>query len=936
MDADRNLLFGVLALQGDLIDDRQFAEGCTAWAGRKDRPLSEFLLERGWIVEDDRRLIEQLLERKLKKHSGDAHLSLVSAAATDAEVGRAVDGIRQTLRDDEIQHSLADIPQPDTVTGTTTIDYLHSLSHTPQSRDRYTLTTMHAKGGIGQVWLAHDANLDRDVALKELRPEQQGNDAILRRFLLEAKITSRLDHPGVVPVFELGRAEAGTDASGRPFYTMRFIDGRTLTNAVADYHRQRAEGTAGRVELLKLSQAFVSVCNTVAYAHSKGVIHRDLKGMNIVLGSYGEVILLDWGLAKLVDESGGTRSDESEPEFDPMATALLRTDADNRDSGLTVAGQALGTPAFMAPEQADGRLDRIGRRTDVYGLGAILYEILTGKPPFGGSSTVEVLRKVREEAPTPPSRLDPKVPRALEAICLKALAKEPEQRYNAAADLAVDVQHWLADEPVSAWREPLSVKLRRWISRNRTPVAAGVAALAVAAVALGVLLASQTRANTTLMAALERESMALGYVDERFGLAQRAIESFYRGASEDVILRRPELTDLRQKLLATSLSFYQQMTGSLENSLLAQDKSQRIRDVALGLERVASIQAVLGKRDEAIATRKKIVSIYETLPGQGPQSAAQQLRELANVERLAGRPDDSLKSFQRSLELFRQIDADGNQQMEIARSESDMGLLLKDIGRFEAARKALENARRVFQESLQRSPGTYVVERLASTATALGNLQLEAGRWNDALAYHEEASRLYESRLAGQPKSQTYYPAEFARSLNNLGLCLCLMGKPEEGRQILERGRKIREQLLSDQPLNIDFRGDLARSEYHLTLADLLAKRPQDALIHLRKAEELYTGVPPKAPEDWYYQACLLSVQASLVGNGQPEAKLTPAERDERSRTANAAMKQLREAVAHGYRNHIAMKNDFTLDGLRSRPDFQELIRSLEAENPSS
>ncbi len=212
---------------------------------------------------------------------------------------------------------------------------------------------------------------------------------------------------------------------------MRFVQGRTLSAAARAFHDNRSAGRSDALELPGLLNAFVTVCNAVAYAHARGVIHRDLKGPNVILGDFGEVVVLDWGLAKLVGR----------PESTAPAPAVILGDGE-ADGGFTLQGEALGTPAYMAPEQSAGRLDLIDRRTDVYGLGAILYEILTGAAPFAGGSTDEVLRKVREEAPTPPRRLWPEVPPALEALCLRALAKRPEDRPAAAADLAHEVQGW--------------------------------------------------------------------------------------------------------------------------------------------------------------------------------------------------------------------------------------------------------------------------------------------------------------------------------------------------------------------------------------------------------------------------------------------------------------------------------------------------------------
>jgi PAS domain S-box-containing protein len=289
---------------------------------------------------------------------------------------------------------------------------------------RYVFTGLHASGGIGRVWLARDRQLDREVAIKELFPDKAGNAKIAARFIREAQLTGQLEHPGVVPVYELA-SRTGTD---QPFYAMKFVRGRTLTSAVGAYHSKRAQGGADSLEFVALLTAFTAVSNTIAYAHSRGVLHRDLKGANVILGDFGEVIVLDWGLAKLLGQ--------------PEADRGPGPPADTQDPGLTVEGEIVGTPAYMAPEQAEGRLEQIDQRTDIFGLGAILYEILAGQPPFTGLNTLEVLQKAIRGSPAPPREFWPEVPVGLEEICLKAMAKDPAQRYASAADLAHEVQHW--------------------------------------------------------------------------------------------------------------------------------------------------------------------------------------------------------------------------------------------------------------------------------------------------------------------------------------------------------------------------------------------------------------------------------------------------------------------------------------------------------------
>ena len=294
------------------------------------------------------------------------------------------------------------------------------------ARERYSLVAFHAEGGMARVSIYYDREMRRRVARKELHPRHAARPDVLRRFLLEAQITGRLEHPSIVPVYELVQP-----AAEAPFYTMRFVNGRTLTEATHEYHEKRGAGTAVAVELLALLNAFVSVCQTIAYAHAQGVVHRDLKGSN-VLGDYGEVIVLDWGLAKLIDSDDGGAGASSE-------SSELETHEH------TLQGTIKGTPVYISPEAAVGSTDLIGPRTDVYGLGAILYEILTGQPPFTGATIREVLAQVERAAPVRPGAIVPDVPDELEAACLRALAKNPDDRHATAGDLAIQVRRWLAE-----------------------------------------------------------------------------------------------------------------------------------------------------------------------------------------------------------------------------------------------------------------------------------------------------------------------------------------------------------------------------------------------------------------------------------------------------------------------------------------------------------
>jgi len=415
-DEGRNLLFGALALEVGLIDADQLAQACALWVGDRSKTLPAILCEKGWLRAEDRPHLDYLAARRLARFDGDVRASFAGCPA-------AVRGVLASVCDDTTGGSA---PQA-TIAFTEGADAPAEPTSVPPGQ-RYTLNALHAAGGIGEIWLARDRALHRDVAVKRLQSHTAGSAVTRSRFLREAQITGQLDHPGVVPIYEIC-----ADADGEPYYAMRFLKGRTLTDAVREYHQHRKASGSDPQRFLNLLGAFRIVCNTVAYAHSKGVVHRDLKCDNVLLGDYGEVVVIDWGLAK---EVGG--------DVTPAAGAA-EADLASAHPAATLAGHILGTPAYMAPEQAAGRLDRTGFPTDVYGLCAILYEILTGQPPFLGGNALEVLRRVEHEPPTPPGAVVPGVPEALERICLKGLAKSPDDRHPSADSLARAVQAWVSD-----------------------------------------------------------------------------------------------------------------------------------------------------------------------------------------------------------------------------------------------------------------------------------------------------------------------------------------------------------------------------------------------------------------------------------------------------------------------------------------------------------
>jgi len=324
---------------------------------------------------------------------------------------------------------------------------------------RYRLEAELGRGGFGLVWLARDESLARTVALKQMHAHIAEREDTRRRFFGEARVAARLEHPGVVPIYELGDSATG------PFFAMKLVHGETLGDAILSFHELKKKDPPAQVALARarLVEACLAVARTMAYTHARRVIHRDLKPQNVILGAYGETMILDWGIAKSLDDI------EAPAEVD-----------DDGDWTSTRAGQVIGTPAYMAPEQARGEVHALDQRSDVFALGAMLYETLTGELPFPRVNSEDMLAAVASLRPVekPPRALDPSVPRALEAICLKALAKDPRDRYADAGELAADLERHRAGAPVSAHRETLVERTTRWAKNHRTlVVTAGIALL---------------------------------------------------------------------------------------------------------------------------------------------------------------------------------------------------------------------------------------------------------------------------------------------------------------------------------------------------------------------------------------------------------------------------------------------------------------------------
>jgi serine/threonine-protein kinase len=963
-EADRNLLFAVLALQADAITRDQFVEACTLWASRKERPLAEILVERGWLAEADRGDVERLLRRKLGRHGGDARAGLAEVAGD--VLRRSLDAVA----DAGVRESLGLPAQPEGHVLISTVGFQ------PESRERYTLTRLHAQGGIGRVWLARDETFGRDVALKELRPERTANPAVWARFLEEARITGQLEHPNIVPVHEL----VGPAEGRRPFYTMRFVKGRTLSEAARSYHARRAAGQVGPLDLRELLQAFVSVGQAVAYAHSRGVLHRDLKGQNVVLGDFGEVIVLDWGLAKVV----GRAEETVTPPVDVGP-------ADER--GETLQGQALGTPGYMSPEQAEGRWNAVDRRTDVYGLGAILYEVLSGHPPFDGPNNAEVLRHVVQDPPDRPRSVNAAVPLPLEAVCLKALAKRPAERYPTAEALTADVKRWMADEPVSAYREPPHVRAGRWARRHR-PLVAGAAALLVAAVvglSVGTVLLS--RANARTEAERLRAEAARAQAEENFRKARQAVDDYFTKVSESKLLNVPGLQPLRKELLESARTYYQgflrQRTG---------DPNLRA-EAGAAAYRVAIITGLLRTADQALPVMEQARAAYLGLTRDQPSVTKYSVdlaicdNDLGRLHAQVGDRETATRYHREALEIRRrnaQAHPDGARfQDELVRSLSNLAGIAAADGRVAEALRLTEQGVAILERAVGgATPATRlelptdlgttfntvggVLAAHAGHYLRMGDLLHQSGRPDDALAAYRKSLAIVDSLLAADP-GDLYYQGAYATVGTSVCFSLDFLMRPDDSRAVARKVKPVVERLVAENPsvpayrLNfarlLDIEGmqatragqfgeavprlrealtlyerlgaDDPRAEYYQYLISAVCRHlglvppphvPRaEALDRLHRSETVLQGIRNPNTVMVYDLACTQAVIAGRLDRGQ-----------ERERYEQRAMETLRRAISVGYKHLANIRTDTDLDALRPRADFRQLLAGLEAEAKTS
>ncbi|MDP7033254.1 MAG: serine/threonine-protein kinase [Planctomycetota bacterium] len=461
-----------------------------------------------------------------------------------------------------------------------------ALDPTTLPLSRYTDIQVIDQGGMGLVLRATDPKIGRSVAIKTIRPDRETTAHTLRRFQQEARITGQLEHPNIVPIYDMGQASDGTH-----FFCMKLVEGESLA--------QKLQSTRNRITRLRSTHDgtrdlgdFLKACDAMAFAHSRRVIHRDLKPANIMIGAFGEVLVMDWGLSKSLTSNPSVISQPESEQRTPT-----RNESCDWDSLQTQEGALLGTPIYMSPEQAESNLDAIDTQSDLYSLGAILYEILTLEPPFRTQSTYETLVAVQSGSLIPPRTRTPqaRIPADLEAVVLKAMAPDKKNRYPEVSDLAADIRSYLDGQTLTAYRYGLLGILYKWSIRNRRSLAVAITILVLGFLSLLGLrryesnLQQQQIDETVLQIQSERD--AIGSIQDL--TTEYPIVDLLSGRSIHESIHQRERRN-------QTIHQYLSMTRSLDNLMVLDPNHQASRTLRLELG-LAIAQMALAGRDYLFA-----------------------------------------------------------------------------------------------------------------------------------------------------------------------------------------------------------------------------------------------------------------------------------------------------------------------------------------------
>jgi tetratricopeptide (TPR) repeat protein/tRNA A-37 threonylcarbamoyl transferase component Bud32 len=708
---------------------------------------------------------------------------------------------------------------------------------------RFRILRRHARGNLGEVFVAHDEELCREVALKEIQDRHADRPESRSRFLLEAEVTGRLEHPGIVPVYSLGHY-----ADGRPYYAMRFIQGISLKEAIDQFHKAEVPGRdpgERTLALRKLLDHFIDVCDAMNYAHSRGILHRDLKPANIMLGKHGETLVVDWGLAK-----AGDRPESLVPLEEQTIRPSLAKDSQN-----TIQGARIGTPAFMSPEQAAGQLDRLGPASDVYSLGATFYSLLTGKVAFSGGNVEILLQMVQQGDFPPPRAIRPDTPRVLEAICLKAMALKPEDRYATPRTLADDIEQWMADEPVSAYREPWWARAFRW-GRRHKPAVAGAAALLITttvSLAIGIAWIGHERSKAVAERHRADEKTLLANRERSKAVAERQRADLERSKAVLERQRADEKAKLASERFGLALDAFGELVFNVQDRLEDSPATHAIRENLL-------ITAVTGF--------ERLVKNAENATDVNHGMVVAHLR-LGDISLLVGETKKAREQyelgFQIASKLAEAVPHDTLARYDLSLSYIKLGDVSLEMGDAKAAQVLFKKALDICVSLANSNPGNIQAQRDLSTVYGrLGKVSLQLGDAKSALGYCQNALKLNEESAKANPKN-----AEIQRSLalsySNLGDITLQLGDDTAACGYYLKDLELSATLAEAHPDSVQAQRHLSASYEKLGDANLRLRDPKTARDYHVKSLSLREGLAKADPDDVQSQRDLLASYDKLA-----------------------------------------------------------------------
>jgi serine/threonine protein kinase/tetratricopeptide (TPR) repeat protein len=710
------------------------------------------------------------------------------------------------------------------------------------------------RGGMGVVYKARHMSLQRLVALKMIRPELAGTRE-LQRFRREAEAVAQLHHPHIVQVYEVG------ELAGRPYISLEYVEGGSL-----------AQKLAGTPQPVKPAAHLMEVlARAVQVAHQRGIIHRDLKPGNVLLARSNSP------QAVSLDNNAG------EETYEPKLTDFGLAKRLDQETGQTQTGEIMGTPSYMAPEQASGRTQDIGPAVDVYALGAILYELLTGQPPFRGATTLDTLDLVRTQEPVPPRRLQPKLPRDLETICLKCLQKEPHQRYTSAEALAEDLRRFRTGEPIQA--RPVGSVERAWRWCRRKPLVASLTAALVLVFLLGF-------AGVLWQWRLAEEQRTLA--EQSFREERQVVDEYLIKITESEQLKDPGLAALRKDLLRGAQKYHQ---GFLE---------RRGRDPALQAEiattysRLASIH--LQNREfmeatqfahEALQLRQRLVDAHPTsIPLRRDLAASYD--QLATVQGYAGQTTAPLDNFQQARalgeRLVQESPDDPELQDDLARTYMNTGLVQRRLGQRTEALDSHQQAGEIWARLVHFYPTVAKYKlHLAKNYGSIANARYDTEP-DLALRAYGQALNLF-IQLTGEHPGVFEYEKELAATHHNIGWLLYQNNELAQALQSNESARQIREKLVRNTMVSLQ--NELARSYHNIGMLQRDAGQAAPALESFQQARAIREQLIQRPPENPFFRSDL---GATLGELGQVMAEL--GRRQDALTVYQQAVKHQQEAVA--------------------------------------